>query len=91
MVSPLYCIKSIKKFSSVVGIFCSTPGRSFVHFFLHYSGAGGKPKRRRKRCRNCTKLLKDQDEEEFCDESCQELFIERSKKDDFVSKCQFST
>ncbi|XP_060589788.1 uncharacterized protein LOC132744981 isoform X2 [Ruditapes philippinarum] len=49
------------------------------------TGAGGRHKRRRKRCRNCAKLLMDVEEEEFCDESCQEMFIDRTKKDDFVN------
>lgn len=70
---------------SMFDIICSVPRSSFVHFFLHYSGAARRG-RRRKRCRNCAKLLKDDDDEEFCDEACQDMYIERNKKDDFVSK-----
>ncbi|XP_053403592.1 uncharacterized protein LOC123554876 isoform X2 [Mercenaria mercenaria] len=50
------------------------------------AGAGGRRGRRRKRCRNCAKLLKDEEDLEFCDEACQEMYIERSKKDDFVTE-----
>lgn len=45
------------------------------------NGLIGRRGRRRKRCRNCAKLLSDDTEDEFCDDRCETMETERSKKE----------
>ena len=53
---------------------------------IYFVGAP-RSKRRRKRCKNCARLLPD-DAEEFCDEQCQDMEKDRNKnkREDFLSE-----
>ena len=46
-----------------------------------------RPRRRRKRCKHCARLLRD-GEEDYCDEQCSEMdqSTSKNKSEEFLSK-----
>ncbi|KAL4220638.1 hypothetical protein ACF0H5_021034 [Mactra antiquata] len=51
----------------------------------HY---GGRRVRRRTRCRNCAKLLSSDSDDEYCDNTCEEMFKDQRRREEFSSNTQ---